>query len=67
VIYKRFEELKQSGAFPTPSGVGLVILRRTQNENCTLDELTQCLQVDPALSGRLIKLANATALAGAPP
>lgn len=67
MIYKRFEELKQSGALPTPSGVGLVILRRTQNEGCTLDELTQCLQVDPALSGRVIKLANATALAGSPP
>jgi len=67
LIYKRFEELKQSGALPTPSGVGLVILRRTQSENCSLEELSQCIQVDPALSGRVIKLANATALAGAPP
>ncbi|MBL8859335.1 MAG: diguanylate cyclase [Planctomycetes bacterium] len=67
MIYKRFEELKQSGALPTPSGVGLVILRRTQSETCTLDELTQCIQIDPALSGRVIKLANATALAGSVP
>jgi HD-like signal output (HDOD) protein len=67
LIYKRFEELRQSGALPTPSGVGLVILRRTQNENCSLEELTQCIQVDPAMSGRIIKLANATALAGSAP
>lgn len=67
MIHKRFEELKQSGALPTPSGIGLVILRRTQDESCSLDELVQCVQVDPALSGRVIKLANSSALAGAVP
>ena len=64
-MHKKFEELKQSGALPTPSGVGLVILRRTQDENCGLEELVQCIQVDPALSGRLLKLANSAAWQGA--
>ena len=38
--------------------IGLVILRLTQSEECPLDDLMQCLQVDPALTGRLLKLAN---------
>jgi two-component system cell cycle response regulator len=64
-MHKKFEELKQSGALPTPSGVGLVILRRTQDENCSLEDLVQCIQADPALSGRLLKLANSAAWQGA--
>jgi diguanylate cyclase (GGDEF)-like protein len=64
-MHKKFEELKQSGALPTPSGVGLVILRRTQDEECSLEDLVQCIQVDPALSGRLLKLANSAAGQGA--
>jgi two-component system, cell cycle response regulator len=64
-MHKKFEELKQSGALPTPSGVGLVILRRTQDEDCALGELVECIQVDPALSGRLLKLANSAAWQGA--
>jgi len=67
LIQQKFEELKQSGALPTPSGVGLVVLRRTQDENCSLEEIAQCIQVDPALSGRLLKLANSAAWQGAQP
>lgn len=67
MIQHKFEELKQSGALPTPSGVGLVVLRRTQDEDCSLQEIAQCIQVDPALSGRLLKLANSAAWQGAQP
>jgi two-component system, cell cycle response regulator len=67
VIYKRFEELKQSSSLPTPSGVGLVILRRTQDDTCSLEELAQCIQVDPALSGRILNLANTGAWQGLAP
>jgi diguanylate cyclase (GGDEF)-like protein len=59
-MQKRFEEVIQFGGLPTPSGVGLVILRRTQDEECSLEELLHCIEADPSLSGRLLKLANST-------
>ncbi|MCL5059945.1 MAG: diguanylate cyclase [Candidatus Thermoplasmatota archaeon] len=52
------EQLKLSGQLPTPRGVALAILELTQRENATLSEIARVVQTDPALSGRLIKLAN---------
>jgi len=60
---EHFEELKNSGKLPSPSGVGLRILVLTRSEDCSLKEVTRTLQADPALTGRLLKLAN-SALAG---
>ncbi len=60
---KTFEELKATGALPSPPGVGMEILRITQNENCSVDELARCIQSDPSLTGRLLQVSN-TALAG---
>jgi two-component system cell cycle response regulator len=61
---KSFEELKATGALPSPPGVGMEILRIIQNENCSVDELAKVIQSDPALTGRLLQIAN-SALAGA--
>src|SRR5262245_43203608 len=61
---KTFEELKATGALPSPAGVGMEILRIIQNENCSVDELAKVIQSDPALTGRLLQIAN-SALAGA--
>jgi diguanylate cyclase (GGDEF)-like protein len=61
---KTFEELKATGALPSPPGVGMEILRIIQNENCSVDELAKVIQSDPALTGRLLQIAN-SALSGA--
>ena len=55
---KTFEELKATGALPSPPGVGMEILRIIQNENCSVDELAKVIQSGPALTGRLLQIAN---------
>jgi diguanylate cyclase (GGDEF)-like protein len=60
---KSFEELKATGALPSPPGVGMEILRIIQNDNFEVDELARVIQSDPALTGRLLQIAN-SALTG---
>jgi two-component system, cell cycle response regulator len=57
-VRKKFDELRMTGALPSPSGIGLRILEITKNENYDLDELVRTIMADPALSGRIIRLAN---------
>ncbi|MHB1091481.1 diguanylate cyclase [Thiobacillus sp.] len=52
------DQLKLSGQLPSPRGVALAILELSRRENATLGEIAHVVQTDPALSGRLIKLAN---------
>jgi two-component system cell cycle response regulator len=52
------EQIKLSGQLPSPRGVALAVLELSQRENATLGEIARVVQADPALSGRLIKLAN---------
>jgi two-component system cell cycle response regulator len=54
----QIEQLNISGQLPTPKGVALAVLELSQRENVTLGEIARVVQTDPALSGRLIKLAN---------
>jgi len=54
----QLEQLKISGQLPTPRGVALAVLELSRRENATLGEIARVVQTDPALSGRLIKLAN---------
>ncbi len=51
----------------SPSGVGLAILRLTQNPDHSIEELARCIQADPALTGRLLRLANSASRAGVDP
>ena len=67
MFHERFEELKHTGKLPTPSGVGLKILFLTQNDDVDMDELVSLIQVDPALTSRIIKLAASAQLASAVP
>jgi diguanylate cyclase (GGDEF)-like protein len=67
VIHKVFEELKLSGNLPSPSGVGLAILRQTTGDDFSLEELTSSIQADPALTGRILKLANSAAYGSVEP
>jgi diguanylate cyclase (GGDEF)-like protein len=61
---KTFEELKLTGKLPSSPGVGLKILKLTQREDLSSDELIAVLKTDPASTGRLFKRANATQVEG---
>lgn len=61
-VATRFDELKAMGDLPSPSGVALEIMRLTQREDTSIQDLAKAIQTDPALSGRLLKLANSAYL-----
>jgi diguanylate cyclase (GGDEF)-like protein len=63
---KRFEELRYCGTLPSSSGIGLFILRLTARSGVKPDELADVLRLDPALSGRILRLANIARGQGAP-
>lgn len=67
MLAKRLDELKLTGNLPSPTGVGLAILEQTSRDDYSLGELAKTLQTDPALTGRILKLANSSAKAGAVP
>lgn len=53
-----FSELKAAGMLPSPKGVALRVMHLCQEETVSLPELAHAIQTDPALSGRIIKIAN---------
>jgi diguanylate cyclase (GGDEF)-like protein len=59
-----FDDLMQAGNLPSPTGVGLAVLRLTQREDFVLGHVARTIQSDPALTGRILKLANANLPAG---
>lgn len=61
---KTFDELKLTGNLPSPAGVGMKILTLTQKEDFSADDIAKTIQTDPALTGRIIKMANSAASAG---
>lgn len=64
---RRLEEIRLTGTLPSPTGVGLEILRQTSTDDYCISELARTLQADPALTGRIIKLANSSGSAGFDP
>lgn len=66
MIHKRFEELRYCGTLPSSSGVGLAILRVTQHDDTPASEIASVLRCDPALTGRILRLANIARPAGSP-
>ena len=54
----RFDELKATNQLPSPKGAALAILRHAESGNASVHEIARIIQSDPALSGRLLKLAN---------
>jgi diguanylate cyclase (GGDEF)-like protein len=67
MLPESFEELKHTGDLPSPSGVGMRILVLTQQEDCALDDVVAAIQADPALTGRIIKLASSAQLGSSVP
>ncbi len=61
IINPKFEELKASGNLPSPTGVALEILKLTQSETVTIEQLVKPIKADPVLTGRVLKLVNSAA------
>lgn len=55
----RFATLKSSGMLPSPQGVALAVLELTQRHDANVQTLTHLVQTDPAMSGRILRYANA--------
>ena len=52
------DKLKANGSLPSPKGAALQVLQLCQKDDVTNQEIAYAIQGDPALSARLIKLAN---------
>jgi two-component system cell cycle response regulator len=66
VLGNKFDELRLTGSLPSPSAIGLRILELTKSEEHDQEQLVRLLQADPALSGRIIKIANSADRSGLP-
>jgi two-component system cell cycle response regulator len=54
-------ELKATDRLPSPSGTALAIMQLVQQNDATIQQVTQLVKVDPALSGRILRFANSAA------
>jgi diguanylate cyclase (GGDEF)-like protein/PAS domain S-box-containing protein len=54
----KFEEIKASGHLPSPRGAALQVIRLTRKDDVTNQEIAHAIKSDPALSSRVIKVAN---------
>jgi diguanylate cyclase (GGDEF)-like protein len=61
-ITRRFEELKTGGMLPSPKGVALAVLETAGRANSSIRDISRLIQVDPAMSGRILRYANAAYL-----
>jgi HD-like signal output (HDOD) protein len=52
--------LKKADQLPSRPGVALEVLRISQDEDASLDDMANCLSRDPALAAKLLKLANSS-------
>ncbi len=54
-------ELKAADRLPSPSGTALAIIQLVQQHDVTVQQVSQLVKVDPALSGRILRFANSAA------
>ncbi len=54
-------ELKAADRLPSPSGTALAIMQLVQQSDATVQQVSQLVKVDPALSGRILRFANSAA------
>lgn len=57
----QFCDIKSSGNLPSPKGAALKYIELSQKKNVPLSELIDVLHTDPAMAGRILKLANSSA------
>ncbi len=62
-----FDKFKSSGLLPSPKGPALSVVKLTQDDDVTNEQLAHVIQTDPALVARLLKLANSCRSPGARP
>jgi len=67
MLDRKLDELKLTGNLPSPTGVGLSILHMTQGDDYSIGDITAIIRTDPALTGRIIKLANGAGKSGFEP
>lgn len=56
-----FNALKVTERLPTPSATALAIMKLVQQNDATVEQVSQRIKVDPALSGRILRFANSAA------
>jgi diguanylate cyclase (GGDEF)-like protein len=52
--------LARAESLPSIPAVAVEVLRLTEDPDCTLDDLVQVIQTDPALAAKLLKLSNSS-------
>jgi two-component system cell cycle response regulator len=53
-----FHELKAAERLPSPSGTALAIVKLVQRDDATMQQVSQLVKIDPALSGRILRFVN---------
>ena len=56
-----FHELKVAERLPSPSGTALLIMQLVQKDTTTVQQLSELVKVDPALTSRILSFANSAA------
>lgn len=59
LIKRRFMELKAGGLLPSPKGIALAVIELTSQPDASFQDITRMVQADPAISGRILRYANA--------
>ncbi|MEI6414534.1 MAG: HDOD domain-containing protein, partial [Pseudomonadota bacterium] len=59
ISHSKFEEIKAGGHLPSPKGIALQVIQLTRKDNVTNQEIAHAIKSDPALTSRVIKVANA--------
>ena len=62
-----FDQFKASGLLPSPKGPALAVVKLTQRDDTTNEQLAHAMQADPALVARILKLANSCRAHGSRP
>ncbi len=60
------DDLKVGNRLPSPKGVALALMEISQRDDATTQDVAKIVQTDPALSGRVIRLANSAARGARP-
>jgi diguanylate cyclase (GGDEF)-like protein len=63
---QKMEELEAGVRLPTPKGVALAVMEVCRREDATIAEIAKLVMTDPALSSRLLQLANSAAYSRRP-